>query len=410
MPKHHRHLLLMLAMVSGCAGKSYNVANPVLGPPPPRISSAVREVQEKALAQTAETPSDSKIQLVSASFDAESPLADTAVIARVNGRPLLASDVLEQYGAKMREYEAQLEVAVKQKKLTEAEKGKYLRKAQEMLIRRDLDRMVEQNLLAQAVRSRLKKEQLDDVNKQIDSYFEKDVVESLKIKFEVTSTTELEVLLQDQGTSLETMRRIYSDQQMASQFVRTKIGEEPKPSRAELLAVYRKQIDKYAQPTQVKWQQLQISTGSSRTPEQAEEQIAEALQAIKQGMSFDDAVKKYSDGPLKNSGGHWDWTQPASIAIAEVRKELETLKPGKISKPIKSFTGMQIVKVLERREAGHQPLEEVQEEIRMQIIEEWREGRVKEVMKEVMETAVIETMFDTEDKPEDKKSNETKFR
>lgn len=400
MHHHHRHLLLMIAMVSGCAGKSYSVANPVLGPPPPRIASAVKETQEAALAQTADASETSDIQQVSATYDAESPLADTAVIARINGRPMLAGEILEQYGAKMREYESKLTMAVRQGSLTEEEKGKYIRKAQEIVLRQNMEKMIEQTLMAQAVRSRLKKEQLEDVNKQIDSYFEKDVVQNLKSKFQVESSAELEVLLQEQGTSLETMRRIYADQQMASQYVRTKVGEEPRPSRAELLEVYRSQMDKYSRPMQVKWQQFQLSISASRSQDQAKQQLEEALEAVNKGMSFDEAVKKFSDGPLKNSGGHWDWTQPASVASADVRKALETLKPGQLSQIIASPTGLQVVKVLERREAGHQPLDEVQDEIRMQIIEKWREERIKKVMSEVRDTAVVETIFDAE--PKDK--------
>jgi len=400
MPQHHRHLVVMIALLCGCAGKSYSVANPVLGPPPPRIAGARQHSETKALAQTADASESSEIQQASATLDATSPFSETAVIARVNGRPLLAGEILEQYGAKLREYDAQLQKAVNDGKLSEQEKGKYLRKAQEMLIRRDLDRMVDQQLMAQAVRSRLKKDQLDSVNKQIDGYFEKDVVERLKGQFKVNSSAELEVVLQDQGTSLETMRRIYADQQMSTQYLRTKIGEEPKPSRAELLEVYRKNQEKYSRPMQVKWQQLQISINPKRNKEQALAEINEARKAIQGGMAFTAAVKKYSDGPLKDSGGHWDWTQPASIANADVRKILETMKTGHVSAVIESSANVQFVKVLERREAGFVPLDEVQEEIRQQIIDEWREARIEVVMAEIKETAVIENLFDTEDSAE----------
>ncbi len=394
MPQFPRSLVIAILLAGGCAGKNYNVANPVLGPPPPRVAKAVEQARQTALAQ-AETPAaKSDIQQVSATYDAESPLAETAVIARVNGRPLLAGDILEQYGAQMAKYEGELTKAVAAGALSEEDKGKYMRKAQEMVIRRDLDRMIEQMLMAQAVRSKLKKEQLEAVNKQVDSYFEKDVIASLKTKFKIDSTAELEVMLQDQGTSLETMRRMYADQQMASQYVRTKIGDEPKPTRAELLAVYNKQIEKYARPMQVKWQQLQISMTPQRNRAATEKLIEEVLAQIDAGMTFDAAVKKYSDGAHKENGGHWDWTQPNSVANPDIRKALEGLKAGQHSKVISTPTALQIVRVTERREAGTQPLDEVQEDIRMQIIEEWREERVKAVMDEVKASAVIETIFD----------------
>ncbi|SFI26818.1 peptidylprolyl isomerase [Planctomicrobium piriforme] len=393
-----RTFVLTIALAGGCANKSYNVANPVLGPPPPRIARAQLDDSEDP-AQVAENTEPSEIQ--QASHNAEVALSSTDVVARINGKPLLAGDILEQYGAKLKEYDAQLSIAVSKGQLSEADKSKYIRKAQEMLIKRDLERMTEQTLMAQAVRAKLKKEQLESVNKQVDKFFEKDVVTNLKQKFDVDSTAELEGLLQDQGTSLETMRRVFADQQLASQYVRTKIGEEPKPSRAELLEVYNKQIEKYSQPMQVKWQQLQVSITPTRDKKEAQAILEKALADVRAGSTFDEVVKKYSDGPLKENGGHWDWTQPASIANTDVKAALEKLKPGEISKIISNATALQVVKVTERREAGSQPLEEVQEDIRQQIIEEWREERVVAVLAEVRANAVVETIFDEAPKTDD---------
>lgn len=384
-------VVLAIALGAGCAGKNYNVSNPVLGPPPPRITS--NQSEEK---QTVEAG-----VIQQTSFSEDSPLPTTAVVARVNGRAILAGEILEQYNGKLKEYEARLDQGVASGQLSEANRGKQLRKAQDLLIQKDLDRNIEKVLMAQAVRSRLKKEQLDSVNDQLNAFFEKEVVTNLKNRLEVSSTLELEAMLQEQGTSLETMRQVFADEQLASQYIRTKIGDEPKPSRTELLAVYNKQIEKYSFPMQVKWQQLQISITPARSKSQAEQQIQDALQAIAAGMSFDNAVKKYSDGPLTANGGHWDWTQPGSVANAEVRQALETLKPGAISGVIVSPTSVQVIKITERKNAGTQPLDEVQEEIRMQIIEEWREQRSKVVLAEVRKNAVIETIYESKEESDE---------
>jgi len=383
-------------MTCGCAGKSYNVANPVMGPPPPRIARAQTGDADLQPVVTAQADG---IQQVS--HELAQPLLPTDVVATVNGRSLLASDVLEQYGAKMREYEAKLSIAVSQGQLKEAEKGNYIRKAQEALLKRELPRMTEQILMSQQVRSKLKKDQMDSVTKQIDTYFEKDVIHNLKTKFEVETTAELEGLLQEQGTSLETMRRIFTDQQLASQYVRTKMGEDPKPTRAELVELYNSQIEKYHRPMQVKWQLLQISIDGKRSLEQSQAQMEKALAELQHGQSFDDIVKASSDGAMKENGGHWDWTQSESVASAEVRAALEKLKPGQISKIIRTPTSLQVVKVTERRESGYQPLDEVQEDLREQIIGEWRDKRVEAILAEAHENAVITTLFDDQPESED---------
>jgi parvulin-like peptidyl-prolyl isomerase len=375
--------ILVLLLLAGCASsKNYQVTNPVLGPPPPRVARAQTEETQQA--------AESNVQTVS--FEEKGPLSQTTVVARVDGRPILAGDVLESYAAKLKEFDTQLAMAVEQGKIDDATHQEHYRKVQEMLIRRDLPTLIEQTVLAERVKSKLKKEQLEAVNKQLDTFFEKEV-ENMKVKLKVSSTAELEATLQAHGSSLETMRKMFGDRQMAQQYIRTRVGEDPKPSRAEILAKYNSQIEKYEQPLQVKWQQLQITFNGSQDKPRAEAKIKQILSELKSGANLDDLVKQYSDGPLKENGGRWDWTQPASIANADVRAALEHLRAGEVSDILVGSTSLQIVKVLERREAGHQPLDEVQEDIRQQIINEFHESRMKQVMAEVMETAVIEKMF-----------------
>lgn len=374
-------------LLCGCGGKSYNVSNPVLGPPPPRIARA--DVTERG-------QEDQSIQPVK--YEQRVPLPMTAVVATVNGKPILAGEVLEQYLAKLQAYDAQLAQAVAKGQISEDARQGEVRRAQEMLLKRDLPQLIEQTLMADAVRGKLKKDQLESINKQLDGFFDREV-ENLKKKFKVDSAAEVEALLQQQGMSLETMRKIFGDRQLAQQYVRTKMGDDPKPTRAELLSIYNSQLEKYAQPTQVKWQQLQVTIANDRSRSEALAVVDKALEELAAGATFDAVVKKYSDGPLKDNGGHWDWTQPASVANADVRNALETLRAGEISPVLSSPTQLQLVKVNQRREAGHQPFEEVQEEIRLQIIDEYREQKVKEILADMKAKAIIETLFDEDFQP-----------
>lgn len=402
-------LLIAILLASGCGTKNYNVASPVLGPPPPRIQdAAARQIQAEHVAQldvkSAEgsTPGLNSVaagEIVKVGFEQKAPFEMTDIVARVNGKPVFVGDLLDQYSGKLNEFRDHMQAAVDKGALTQDKMNAKLRETQEMLIKRDLDHHVEQILMANAVRAKLKKDQLESINNQLADYFEKDYVASLKTKFEAETTLELEGVLQSQGMSLEALRKNFMDQQMASQYVRTKMGEDPKPSRAELLKLYNSQLDKYARPMQVKWQQLQINVTKSGKPTAAEK-IDEAQAALKSGTSFDDVVKKYSDGPLKENGGHWDWTQPDSVANPDIRKALQTLKRGETSAVLTTGSSLQIVKVTDRRESGHQPLEEVQEDLRQQIIGEFREHRAAEVIADIRKNAIIETVFDEDSSAE----------
>src|SRR5262249_18168170 len=94
-------------------------------------------------------------------------------------------------------------------------------------------------------------------------------------------------------------------------------------------------------------------------------------------------------------GGYWDWTQPESLA-AELREPLTTLKAGVASDIIETSSSLQIVRVLERTEARTLAFEEVQEQIRRDIIAEKHQVKAKEVIEELRASCVVETMFDNE--------------
>lgn len=356
----------------GCATKNYNVANPVMGPPPPRIGNPGQ-------VQLAQSEDDTGLQQVS--YEPEVPLNDSTVVARVNGQPVLAGDLLEPYAGKL------LEV---REKAPPAE----FRKIQDMLIQREMDKTVMSLLAADAVKSKLKKEQLESVEKQLDDGFDKFVVPKLKQSTGLATLAEVEALLQSQGSSLESIRRSFGASQMMDQYLGAKLGDEPKPSRAELLAKYQSQLDKYAQPTRVRWRLLQVSIAKHKSEAKAREVLETALAKHSAGQDFGDLVKQISDGPNTENGGQHDWTQPSSAASPEIRKALTELRAGQCSDILKTNGTLNVVLVEERREAGHTPFDEVQLEIRKQIISEWKEARSKAIFQELRDAAVIETIYD----------------
>ncbi len=365
-----RNLILLAALTLGCSGRSYDVANPVVGPIPPRVSGAAEKL--------ADSEGAAKSDIVQVKLENE-PLSMTTVVATVNGRPILAGDILEQYESRLSQMRP---------KLTDSQ----YREAQLSIIKRDLPNIMEQTLMADAVRSKLTKDQLEAVEKQLDVFFEQEV-DRLKERFKVKSLAELEHELQQQGASLSTMRKMFGERQLAGEYVRARIGTDPPISRHELLEEYQRNLKDYAVPLKVKWQQLQISVAKAGNRAKAAAQMELALAELRGGTPFDEVVRKYSDGPLAANGGHWDWTQPESVANADVRKALETLPAGQMSNVLTSDNFLQIVKITGRQEAGHTPFGDVQEQIRKKLIEDRRSVKAKQVVEELKNSAVTTSIF-----------------
>lgn len=366
-------VLATAALLCSCSTRDYKVADPVVGPPPPRIPNA--EAHQRPVATA----------LAQVGYDEEGPLPMTAVAARVDGHPILVGDVLEQYAARLRQVRGRMS-------------DKQYREAQEMLIKRDLPHLIEQTMMVNAVKSQLQQEQLDAIEEQLDKFFETEV-DRLKSQFEVETTADLEALLQEQGMSLATMRKMFGERQLATEFMRGKVGGDPPITRKRLLAEYEANLSDYEHPAQVKWQQLQIVIGRSVTKAEARAKLQAALAELRDGASFDSLVREYSNGPLAASGGHWDWMQPESVAVPEVRQHLETLEIGQVSPIIETDKNLQVIMVHGRRPKRHTPFEEVQDDIRKTLVETHRKKHIEGVIADLKSQAVVETIFDGSSAP-----------
>ncbi len=369
-----RIVILMAVILSvGCSQHRYDIADPVVGPPPPRKQGG------QAVAYNSEA--ESEFQLASYTEDEIIPM--TEVVARVNGNPILAGQVLEPYAAKLAQARKQMPAS-------------EIRKAQEMLLKKSLPTQIEQTLMVDAVKSKMTTEQYTQVDEQLDEFFAEEVVR-LQAQFNVGNIAELETLLQSQGMSLATMRDAFGNRQLASEYVRGKMGSEAPLTRQDLLKEYNLRKEEFAHPEQIKWQQIQVSVTKHGSRNNAAREMNKAIEELRQGADFTDVVQRYSDGPLKDKGGHWDWTQPSSIANTDVRTALSKLQTGQMSEVIQNDSSLHIVKVTGRKAATYTPFPEVQEKIRTELIAKQREAKAETILAELRKNAVIETMFDDGD-------------
>lgn len=361
---------LAVVVFAGCSQHRYDVADPVVGPAPPRKHGL------EAVAMNDQ--SRSELELVS--YSPDEPIPMTEVVARVNGTPILAGQVLQPFAGKLNEASKQLPPS-------------EIRKAQEMLLQKHLPAQIEQTLMVDAVKSKLQQEQLDAINGQLDEFFQLEV-ERLKNELQVPNAAQLEAKLQAQGMSLVSLREAFGDRQLASEYVRGRMGDDSPLTRADLLQEYQRRKEEFALPEQIKWQQLQVSTIKHGSRAQAEKVLQQALAELQQGADFTEVIKRYSDGPLKEQGGHWDWTQPSSIANPAIREALSQLQVGQFSQTLENGAMLQVVKVTGHKPASYTPFEEVQEKIRGQLSAEAQQEKAKQIIAELKRDAVIETIFD----------------
>ncbi|QDU39825.1 Foldase protein PrsA precursor [Maioricimonas rarisocia] len=301
------------------------------------------------------------------------------VAAWVNGTPIFTAEVLERRRPQLAQAQAQMPSA-------------QFRILQERMIQEDLPSHVDEALLVDAVKTQLDGEQLERVEQQLDIYFEQEIAR-LKEKTGAGTLAELEAQLQMAGTTLASARKAFGRRQLAGQYLQERL-QEPTVTRQELLADYRAHLEDYHTPAEVKWQQIWISYRKQGGVSAARQVMERAVAELRSGASFDDVARRYSDGVMAASGGHWDWTQFESIANQDVSEALQRLSVGETSGVVEGEKALQLVRVVDRRAARYTPFEDVQNEIRDRLRAEKRRVAAEEILTELRETAVIETMFD----------------
>ncbi len=97
-----------------------------------------------------------------------------------------------------------------------------------------------------------------------------------------------------------------------------------------------------------------ISTGpGNKFEDKAKQKIEQIYKELKDGASFSDLAKKYSDDQYsKNAGGSLGWvTAMLPDGFYEFENQIYSLKPGEFSKPFRTKFGYHIVKVEDERPA-----------------------------------------------------------
>lgn len=138
------------------------------------------------------------------------------------------------------------------------------------------------------------------------------------------------------------------------------------PAAADIQSAYDKNLAQFQVPALIHLAQILIRLPENPPPaetQRAEATVREVSQKLGGGGDFAALARQFSqDQGSKDKGGELDWIPEASLSPL-IREEAAALKPGGVSRALKTAFGWQIVKVLERRPAAVRPLAEVRDAI-----------------------------------------------
>ena len=154
---------------------------------------------------------------------------------------------------------------------------------------------------------------------------------------------------------------------------------------------YEKNKEKFVQPVQIHLRNILLKVPpladdfEKKTLRNKSEAIVKKL---REGLTFDDAVAQYSEGPDKEKGGDMGWLHKGRLA-PEIEKAVVELKSGEIAGPFETFKGFYVFRLEKILPERMSPFDEVKEKLIAGLKERAVEERGKAWIEELKSKAKI---------------------
>ena len=225
-----------------------------------------------------------------------------------------------------------------------------------------LDALIMQKL----VRKEVEKQGLKAKKSDIDGYIARIQAQSN------LNDEEFEAALTEQGMTMEAYRERVGTEVEQAMLMSREIGSRVNVTPEDIQRYYDEHIAEYTQPAQVRVRHIFRPLSPAASEREAEETVAlvhQVRQRALGGENFGNLASQYSLGPAAESGGDLGYFERGQMpeGIEQVAFSLEN---GDISQPFRTNSGMHLLKIEDKRNAGLQPLETVSEEIKNNLYNE----------------------------------------
>lgn len=289
------------------------------------------------------------------------------IVAVVNGEPLLLSEI------KTAAY------IMNQSRLSGELEEKILKD------RRFLKKMVTETLIYQeAVRAGF-----DTRDDEIDKLSSK-VLKKNNIPFD-----QFLVQLGKMGLSYDEYREQLRREIIKAKIIRLEVDSKVTLSEEELKKAIEEAIERERENRRINIQQILILAPQNDSParEEARKTAEEILKKLKNGQSFDELARKFSQGPAAKDGGILGWIRIKDLA-PPLKDTLKDMKRGDISGVIPTQVGFHIIRVLERKEIGKKERDAIADKVRSAMYQKAAEKRYESWVKSLWDRAQVKYLIE----------------
>jgi peptidyl-prolyl cis-trans isomerase SurA len=217
------------------------------------------------------------------------------------------------------------------------------------------------NLLRDLIDQDLMVQKAKDLDINVDTDLVKRLDEIRK-EMKLDSQAELQQTVEKQGLLWEDFEDNIRRHLLMREVIGREVGSRLIVSREDARKYYQAHRDDFDYPEGVRLADILVSA-QNRPPEAAEKRAEEALGRIKAGDRWETVVEKYSDDKQTvDNGGDLGFFKKGTLA-PELAAAIQKVDVGSTTGVLKTQYGYMILKVVQRREKGIAPFEDVEERV-----------------------------------------------
>jgi parvulin-like peptidyl-prolyl isomerase len=205
------------------------------------------------------------------------------------------------------------------------------------------------------------------------------------------TSTKLEGLLAEKGTTLEEQKRAARDNRLIRALVVREVDAHINVTPAEMQQYYEKHAADYAQKKEVRVRQIFLRHSDFASKDEATMRANELMRQIRNGADFATLARQNSHGPYAAKGGLWEWaTEGAGTFPEPVEKAVFSMRAKEMRGPIVTDIGVHIVMVEDVRHARTIPFVELQDQIASALYEQKRSERYREFIRKIWDRSHVD--------------------
>jgi peptidyl-prolyl cis-trans isomerase SurA len=215
-------------------------------------------------------------------------------------------------------------------------------------------------------------------------------LDQLRQQNKIDSMEDLEKAVTAQGSNWEDFKNNIRNGILTQRVISNEVGSHINIGKDEVEKYYNEHKKEFVRPEQVALREIEVNTEGKKDEELPElkKKAETALKRVKDGEDFGEIAKRFSDSTTAKQGGFL-----GVYKRGELSKELEEIvfkmKKNELTGVMDTKQGYLVLQVLERYEAGEQPLNKVENEIMDHLYSQRMEPAMRQYLKTLREQSYV---------------------